>query len=43
MEEDSSPVEDIGEDEENGNGPQGAEFGKEGGGLQVDKREEKED
>jgi hypothetical protein len=31
------------EDEENGNGPQGVECGKEGGRLQVDKREEKKD
>ncbi len=43
-------VEDREEDEDNGNSPledgnspQGVEFGKEGGGFEVDKREEKED
>ncbi len=31
------------DDEENGNSPQGVEFGNEGGGLEVEKREDKED
>jgi hypothetical protein len=40
--EDSSPVEDREEDEENGNGPKGNKFGKEGGGIQIHKREKEE-
>jgi hypothetical protein len=42
MKEDS-PVEHREEDEENGISTQGVKFGNEGGGLAVEKREDKED